>query len=144
MWPNSQFEFETHAKTYLFSEKFLKRYYFLSKKVEKHTIFSRGRGQVPPLALPCGRPCPAYIWGCKDYKAWRLFSYLYLYHHLPWPLSVSGNSSTDNSRFSLFDESSSTGVGVMSVRAVVNFINILRAVFVPILFCKNISKPDRN
>jgi len=30
---------------------------FSFKKVKKHTILAGQGGQVPPLALPCGRPC---------------------------------------------------------------------------------------
>jgi len=34
---------------------------FSFKKVKKHTILAgQGGGQVPPLALPCGRPCWQY------------------------------------------------------------------------------------
>ncbi len=50
--------FQGGAKIYYLPIKCLKTYNFLSKKSKKHTILvSQGGGAMPPLALPCGRPC---------------------------------------------------------------------------------------
>jgi hypothetical protein len=52
-------KFSRDGKNILFALKKLKVILFSFKKIDKHTFLvgqGRGGGQVPPLALPCGRP----------------------------------------------------------------------------------------
>jgi len=50
--------FQGGAKTYYLPKKHLKTYYFSLKKSKNILFWPARGGQGPPLALPCGRPCP--------------------------------------------------------------------------------------
>jgi len=64
--------FPVGGKNILFALKMPKNIIFSTKKVENILFCPAKGGQVPPLALPCGRPCQRFI--SKDPKSTKRLS----------------------------------------------------------------------